>query len=454
MKPIQFSQYKQWPNWIECRAEANVTAVMKRLDEIHKSHPLVSTPIHPVSINWKSTRKLIATLLVDYYEILFNPDNRYVFREPQLKNLTLLFPIDDSISISLATNFILLPLPIPTYEERFWKGHYASNCPFLKFDNNLLTQTNELIRDMDYSIDSNIAEVSVSKPSIQWNREKRKQYQHTDSKLKLRRTNQTLSRTESRLWSYKFQDIPKRIAERLPKIYNEYTNTDWYSIRDMNNIAMSKTDSKIAERFNKEYYWYNAKTIKNNQYIYNKLTLLEIPPQIWKRAPSPHNEKLFYKLEDYSRTYLKDTMFTWNEFARYFDFSFTSTSKEAVIQYFINNALPMNEYHPIQIKSGITKLKNMIKDYNRKAKNIKHNNAWINTIPEQLTDSPYYQTWRWRPNRDYLNTHGAKYYKTDWTVIEFETYNEREIYKKSKEQLTHLYSNQQSIWTTQQSSQQ
>lgn len=453
MKPLQFEQHKQWANWIECRAESNVTAVMKRLDEIHKSHPTLSTPTHAVSINWQSTRKLIASLLVDYYEILFNPDNRYVFREPQLKNLTLLFPINDPISISLSTNFILLPLPIPTYEERHQHWQYHANCPFLRFDTcnlsdyqhlheNTRVLTTELIRDMDYSIDSNIAEIRTN--SSQWNRDKRKLYQHTDKQLKLKRTNFPISRTEARLWTYKFQDIPKRIAERLPKIYNESTDSYWYSIRDMNTIAISKTDQEIADWFNKEYYWFNAKTVKNNQYIYHKLTLLEIPAQIWKQAPQPHNEKLYYKLSDYSKNILTDTMFTRNEFARFFDFSFRTTSREAVVKYFIDNALPMNEYCAIQIKSWITRLKNIIKDFNKKyyLNKLPATNS-ESTIPEEKTDSPYYQTWKWRPTREYLNTHHAKLYKEDWSVIEFETHDERELYKKSKQQLTNLYSNQQ-----------
>lgn len=459
MKPIQTSLRKQSPDWNDCKAWVKVTGMINELEKI-KSNP-------ENLLNWNKVKHTIATLLVEYYEILFNPQYRNVFwydsthSIDQLKNLTLLFPINDPISISYSTNFILLPLPIPTYEERTHKWTHKKNCPFLRFDEknpitdqkvDTLLRVNELVRDMDYSIDSNIIKVSSSSNSPQRNKKVREKYEHTNPDTKLRRTNQTLPRNEARLWSYKYKDVPKRIAERLPKDYE----TGWYSIRDI--WRLMYTDKDIKERKNKQYFTRNALTIKNQQYIKNKIVLLEIPPQIWKRAHKPHNEKLFYKLEDYSRTYLTDTMFTWNEFWKYFDFSYTKATKEEVIDYFVKHALPMNEYNALQIKTGITRLKNMIKDYNHKYPDLSVQQDQ-STSKEELDNqldltSPYYQTWRWRPNRDYLNTHGAKYYRPDWTVIEFETYNEREIYKKSKEQLTNLYSNQQSTWTTQQSSQQ
>lgn len=443
MKPLQFSQYKQWAWRVECQAEAKVTWMKSELEKIQKKHPLTNE-----TINWKWTRKVIATLLTEYYAILFNPDNKPVFRDSntdQLKNLTLLFPIDDPISIHYSTNFILLPLPIPTYEERHQRWQYVNNCPFLRCDIrdaktdqkvDTLIRVNELVRDMDYSIDSKLYEMSSS--STQWNRDRRERYQHTDSWLKLKRTNFPLWRTEARLWTYKYQDVPKRIAERLPRIYNnESDNTCWYSLRDLE--SLSYKDKEIRNRRNKEYFSRHRETIKNQQFIYNKFVLLEIPAQIWKNAPQPRNEKMYYKLNEYSRDMIKDSMFTWNEFWKYFDFSFTRSTKEQVVNYFIKHALPMNEYCPLQIKSGITKLKNMIKDYNKKHRQFNQLNQqdhYKEELDSQLDlDSPYYQTWRGRPKRDYLDTHWAKWYKPDWTVESFETYDERATYKKSIDQL-------------------
>lgn len=445
MKPLQFSQNKQWAWRVECQAEARITGMKNELEKIQKKHPLTNE-----TINWKWTRKTIATLLTEYYAILFDPDNKPVFRNSntdQLKNLTLLFPIDDPISIHHSTNFILLPLPIPTYDERHQRWQYVKNCPFLRCDKrdpktdspvDTLIRVNELVRDMDYSIDS----ILSSSSNIQWNKDKREWYQHTDYQLKLKRTNFKLWRTEARLWTYKYKDVPKRIAYRLPHIYSDESDyTCWYSLRDIE--ALSFKDKELRNRRHKEYFSRYRERVKDQQYIYNKFVLLEIPAQIWKNAQQPRNDKKFYKLEDYSRTYLTDTMFTWNEFWKYFDFSFTKSTKEQVIDYFIKHALPMNEYCPLQIKSGITKLKNMIKDYNKKHQHVSHTSHTSHTkddykqmLDSQLDlDSPYYQTWRGRPTREYFNTHWAKWYKPDWTVDSFETYDERETYKKSLDQL-------------------
>lgn len=456
MKPIQMSQRKQASDWIECKAWIKVTWMKRQLDQIQAS---TSTPTHTnintfskelkwLSLNWPATRKRIATLLVEYYEILFNPEYRNIFwydsihNIDQLKNLTLLFPIDDPISIHYSTNFILLPLPIPTYEERTHRWTYKKNCPFLRFDTrdvktdssvDTLINVNELVRDMDYSIDSNVIEVSSSKDCIQWQREKRELYRHTDPWTKLQWTNKPLPRNEARLWTYKYQDVPKRIADRLPKDYE----TGWYSIRDV--WMLMNTDKEVRNRKYKEYFTRNRLIVKRQQYTKTKMVLLEIPAQTWPRAPDPRNEKIFYKLEDYSRTYLTDTMFTWNEFWKYFDFSYTKATKDEVINYFVKNALPINEYCPLQIKSGITKLKNMIKDYNKKHKQLSQPNQqdhYKKELDSQLDlNSPYYQTWRGRPTRDYLDTHWAKWYKPDWTVESFETYDERATYKKSIDQL-------------------
>jgi hypothetical protein len=59
----------------------------------------------------------------------------------------------------------------------------------------------------------------------------------------------------------------------------------------------------------------------------------------------------------------------------------------------------MNEYCPLQIKSGITKLKNMIKDYNKKhrqhtiSNQLNKQDDYKQELDSQLDlDSPYYQT--------------------------------------------------------------
>ena len=106
---------------------------------------------------WKHIKQRIAELLTEYYSILFNPKFYDYFRQPNgLNDLTLLFPTDEDIYISNDTNFILLPLPLPTYRQHIqWKSnghkHFRLKfpCPFI-----VHTDTaNELVHDMDYSKD-------------------------------------------------------------------------------------------------------------------------------------------------------------------------------------------------------------------------------------------------------------------------------------------------------------
>jgi hypothetical protein len=92
-------------------ASKSTTLLASQLAERQKSHPITAK-----NITKSVTKRTIATLLIEYYSILFDPTYRNYFRP--MKDVSLLFPINEVISISPETNFILLPLPLPTYEQR------------------------------------------------------------------------------------------------------------------------------------------------------------------------------------------------------------------------------------------------------------------------------------------------------------------------------------------------
>lgn len=90
-----------------------------------------------------------------------------------------------------------------------------------------------------------------------------------------------------------------------------------------------------------------------NQFMHRQYTFLEITPA---NTPSI-NAKCNNKLKILSK-YLEPSQLTYENFAQHF--SFTAMPTETIIQYFMDNT-DMCEYSPTQIKSGIKRLKNIIK---------------------------------------------------------------------------------------------
>lgn len=426
MKPLQFYQLKSATGWTSMKATKNITALTSQLELRKKNH-------RNWTLNWQKTRKTIASLLYEYYEILFNPDNRNIFREPYLKDLSLLLPTNETISITPKTNFILLPLPLPTYRERTDRAHkrFMLNCPFLKYY--MQPEVNEFVRDMDYGVDSDIWMLIAKPHNPRWN--KIKDYPHTNHLTKIQWTNQPLSQTEARIWTYKYQDVPNYIAETMPRHdadVNTSTSTSaqWHSLIDW----IDSKDERVVKRRNKSYQWRNANKIYKQRFVYRKYTLLEIPTQ----APDQNNY-MYYTLDKYSKAKLTDTMFTRDTFAKFFDFNLQS--KPLMLAYFMKHAVPMNEFSVPEIRSGITRLKNIIKYWSHKEQ------VQSQPQPDHPQPQPQLQQ-HWRPTREYLYTHWVKWYKPDWTVTEFETHDDRETYKKSKDELL-LSSNNNQTWSQQ-----
>ena len=304
MRPIQFSQDKLKWEWKYLNASPNTSEILYKVREAKAKSP--TSP--------KTLKKAVATLLAEYYSILFNPAYRNYFRP--LTDLTLLFPTNESISISNDTNFILLPLPLPTYRNHTQAMHndkmYRLNhpCPFILHN----STANELVHDMDYRQDNR----RVMKPRISQDRNIVYHWiQHTNPDIKRERLEQPLDIT-ARIRVYKFDDLPPELAKTIP----------WFP-----RYSMSASPTRPGYTLCRQY------------------TFLEITPINMIADIFCNN-----KLQTYSK-YLEPSQLTSN-FADCFDF--VSPSKESIIEFFMDN-MDWIEYSPTQIKSGIKRLKNIIK---------------------------------------------------------------------------------------------
>jgi hypothetical protein len=184
---------------------------------------------------------------------------------------------------------------------------------------------------------------------------------------------------EARIRTYRYKDFPKYIAEMI----DTYPIYSFSSTLNDNNPIVQKRKSKIY--MNKESF--------NKFYNYNKFVFLEIPSQV-NQTDQP--TKKYYHLNEYSKQILIPNLLD-EKFPTYFDFN--QVSKEAMIRFFMKNAIPMNEYSSIQIRSGIKRLKDIIK-YS------KPNEIFEEKIPDPINDRNIPQPKkRGAPSREYLNTH-------------------------------------------------
>ena len=383
MRPIQFSQDKLKWEWKYLNASPNTSNIIYKVREAKAKAKTNSKPI----------KKRIATLLTEYYSILFNPNFRNYFRP--LTDLTLLFPTNESISISNDTNFILLPLPLPTYRNHTQAMHndkmYRLNhpCPFLLHN----STANELVHDMDYRQDNR----RVMKPRISkdcniiyhW-------IQHTNPDIKRERLEQPLDIT-ARIRVYKFDDLPPELAKTIPG-FPRY--------------SMSESPTHPGYTLCRQY------------------TFLEITPA------SVVNASCNNKLQVLSK-YLEPSQLTSN-FADCFDF--VSPSKESIIEFFMDN-MDWIEYSPTQIKTGIKRLKNIIKY-------MKPKDIPTNPIRRTEESEPeWYESYKVKFNQ-HIHTINIK--QPDWTYSTQVIEDTKIINKTSANNIKPLSVNDLPSWQSQQ----
>ena len=389
MKPLQFHQRKADFDWLYLLVSPNTSQLTYDLKNIRAwsvqqsryssdtSYSIKKTKILNFNkLNWKKTKRRIAELLTEYYSILFNPQYLDWFRP--MTDLTLLFPTNETIYISNATNFILLPLPLPTYSQHTqWrfndrKFRVKYPCPFIRHDStNQINNSNsysklsispdEVVRDMDYRQDNSyvMSQRDINSSNMS------KGFVHTNPDVKASRIKDKLDKT-ARIRVYKFDDIKPEEAKMIstypaysmwqrikqPNIPSPSQIKEWIDNTNPNETAKQRS-AKARAKY--DMIWYN-------EYVHRQYTFLEITPNYYREDKEAiefmnKNSSRTQNLQSYSSKYLEPTQLT-KEFAECFDFE--SPSKESIIQYFMHNAY-CNEYSARQIQWGIDRLKNIIK---------------------------------------------------------------------------------------------
>ena len=369
MKPIQFHQNKLSWNWMTLEVSENVSHILYTVRDIKSKRP-----------KWKNTKLRVATLLTEYYSILFNPEYQNYFRP--MTDLTLLFPTNENIYISNDTNFILLPLPLPTYRQHVqWrfndiKFRLKNPCPFLL----RTTEAKELVHDMDYSRDN----PCLSKKRISDQRNINNWLQHTNPDLKKEWFESTLDITW-RIRVYQFRDLFPEQAKHISTFprYNIWQRLEIKDIKVPSAESIQKPWMSPEEFRNKILNMKNSfiKLAEYNLYSHRQYTFLEITPP--NKNPRLMNDtewrlKFNNKLQNYCK-YLEPEQLNIN-FAK--QFNFKAPDKRAIINYFLDN-MDWIEYSPAQIMSGIKRLKNIIKY--KKPKILKKNTY---TIPWDQQEVP------------------------------------------------------------------
>jgi len=381
MRPIQFSQDKLKWEWKYLNASPNTSEILYKVREAKAKRTVPSSP--------KTVKKTVATLLAEYYSILFNPAYRNYFRP--LTDLTLLFPTNESISISNDTNFILLPLPLPTYRNHTQAMHndklYRLNhpCPFLLHN----STANELVHDMDYRQDNR--RVMRQRVPQECNK-----ILHTNPEVKRQRFEEPLDIT-ARIRVYKFNDLPPELAKTIPG-FPRY--------------SLSESSTRPGYTLCRQY------------------TFLEITPA------SVINASCNNKLQVLSK-YLEPSQLSLN-FADCFDF--VSPSKESIIEFFMDN-MDWIEYSPTQIKTGIKRLKNIIKY-------MKPKDIPTNPIRRTEESEPeWYESYKVKFNQ-YIHTLNIK--QPDWTYSTQVIEDTKIINKTSANNIKPLSVNDLPQWLSQQ----
>lgn len=385
MKPLQFHQRKLDFDWLYLLVSPNTSKLTYDLKNIRAwtiqqsryssdtsySIKKVSDSLNFNKLNWKKTKRRIAELLTEYYSILFNP--KYLDRFRPMTDLTLLFPTNEIIYVSNATNFILLPLPLPTYSQHTqWrfndrKFRVKHPCPFIRHDSiinsysKLSISPDEVVRDMDFRQDNPY----IMSPRDINQSNMNKWFVHTNPDVKAWRIKDTLDKT-ARIRVYKFDDIKPEEAKMI-STYPSYSM--WQRIKQPNIPSVSQIKEWIdntnpnettKQRATKARAKYDM--LRYNEYAHRQYTFLEITPNYYREDKQAiefmeKNSRRTQNLQSYSSKYLEPTQLT-KEFAECFDFE--SPDKESIIQYFMHNAY-CNEYSARQIQWGIDRLKNIIK---------------------------------------------------------------------------------------------
>ena len=322
MKPLQFSQDKKELSFLTCKATYSTTRIFSSLQKIRQVHPVTWK-----NINRTNQRIKTAKLLAEYYLILFSTATLWKWirkatpHGQALSNLEWLFPTAEPIHINSDTNFILLPIYLPTYFQYTHERLYG-RVPFLTpYQPN--TPTTEWIRNIDFQEDN--LYICWARHVDQSNINKWYQHMNFVFKNQLIQSPQDIS---SYLRVYKYTDISPYDAKVLP-------NPSSYSLADIPPYSIQ------------------------HNYLERQFTFLEITSYDHRKdtftSGNVHNPNKIVRLKTHSE-HLEPLILSTSHFI---DIAQHPYMFDDVVEYFKKHN-DCNQYSVPELKSGLRQLKKAI----------------------------------------------------------------------------------------------
>ena len=329
MRPIQFYQNK---NDIDRKSLSASLAITRASQELKSA-------IRNESRNSKLAK---TWALAEYYTKLFSPEaisTSFIRNKHGLVNLEWLFPTSEPIYISPSANFLLLPLPLPTFQE-FNKNYFQA--PVFSYEPSLLTDISKYIYMIDYRKDNPYASKHKSPIYSAPHASPNTSINQSTKEFNLRESPDLSSRL--RVYTYDWLS---------PKDEDRLTNLKWYSFKDLD---------------------FTSRKYKTKQY---KFTLLELTPyneyvkqycnsDAYPSHVSNAPEATWIRLARYSKllTSQSDCALPINPEYFWFQYYLHKTNWEkfapTIYDYFLRHSY-MNQFSALEIKSKLTMLENAIK---------------------------------------------------------------------------------------------
>lgn len=368
MRPIQFYQNKNDIDRKSLSASVSITKANQQMKWI----------------NYKENRnfRLAKTwALAEYYTKLFSHEARnvsFIWNEHWLVNLEWLFPTPEAIYIDIDTNFLILPLPLPTFQE-FNKNYFQA--PVFSYEPSLLTDISKYVYMIDYRKDnpyaskhkSIIYSAPHSTPTTSINQSTKefnlKQSPDLSSRLRVYTYDWLSPTDEERLTDFNPTKVPDHFN-------SPYSSDTLCTLRhqNRNDEYLNYDIADIFQGYSFKDLDFMSRKYKTKQY---KFTLLEITPynefvkQYCNSDTHPSHvshapESTWIRLAKYSKllTSQSKCALPINPDYFWFDFYLHKSNWEkyapSIYDYFLKHSY-MNQFSALEIKSKLTMLEDAIK---------------------------------------------------------------------------------------------
>ena len=320
MKILQFQQDKTSLSWLTASVTFSLSEIFNTVTKIRATHPVTWRQIY----KWKVAQEL-AKLIIEYYSILFSQDTfaSDIWKDWKISNLERLFPTAEPIYIDQDTNFLVLPLPLPTFKQYTHQNLYRY-LPFLApYSSN--NSTSEWIRDMDFQVDNPY----ITNPVKYDMRNISKWYVHTDPRIKLTHITEPAD-NESRLRVYSYRDINSASLKNISVPYSlsilDPMNVKWYTQRQVTLLEITSYKTN-ADSFQNQHLSnnHNNKPIRLKSYSMNYLEPLAINPNHFTYQLNSANPNTVEWFVDYWRNQFSIPEVKWaiKQLKNYIKYNFT-----------------------------------------------------------------------------------------------------------------------------------